>query len=123
LKKEHSMRYSYPLKTTSFEIFGHKAELRAFKEEKEADSYYFSVAFPDILNEADYNFILEDSNGSFVLENLPDINDEKTIDISWSIYCQCLNTEPLVNIHIKLRGTPVYTTCTFWRNHFPSIII
>ena len=122
MSNEHANRYKYPIKTFDFSIFGHAAQIRVFREEEESDSYFFTVAFPNIEEDND-GFILESEGDIYTLEAEPNIESEADIEIMWNIEGESLHCDPLVNISIKMRGTPVNSTSTFWRSSFPKFNI
>ena len=122
MSNEHANRYKYPIKTIDFSIFGHAAQIRLFREE-ERDNYFFTVAFPNIEDEDNDGFVLEEEGDVYTLEAEPDIESKANIEIMWNIEGESLHCDPLVNISIKIKGTPVNSTSTFWRSAFPEFII
>ena len=123
MSNEHDLRYRYPIKILDFSIFGHSAQFRAFREEGESDSYFFTVAFPRITDEGNDGFVLEKEGEVYTLESVPDIETKANTEIGWNIQSSSIHDDPLVDITIKIIETPVNTTSTFWRSSFPRIDI
>lgn len=121
MPNEHNIRYRYPMKTFDFSIFGHSAQIRAFREEGELDSYFFTVGFPNIRDEDNDGFILEKAGDVYRLEAVPNIESKKDVEIRWNIGVDSMHDDPLVAITIKIGGTPVNDTLTFWRSSFPKL--
>lgn len=124
MKYEHANLFLHPIQVTAFKLFERQAEFRIFRSDDDRNSYYCTVAFKNIKDEDNDDFILEklmNYGEQYVLEQVPHVVHGENLQVSRVISDEEDAKNELVIVQVRVKGTPIFGDAVFRKYSLPSI--
>lgn len=118
MKYEHSPQFAYPIQVVPFKLFERQAEFRLFRSEDDRNSYFCTVAFKNMKDEDNDDFILEkplNDGEQYVLEDVPRVIYGDNLHVSRVIPNEEDAKEQLIFVQVRVKGTPIFGDAVFWK--------
>lgn len=124
MKYEHANLFLHPVQVASFKLFERQAELRIFRSDDDRNSYYFTVAFPNIKDEDNDDFVLEkllNYDQQYVLEKVPKVVYGDNLIVTRVIPDEEDAKKDLIFVQVRVKDTPIFGTAVFWKYSLPGV--
>jgi hypothetical protein len=124
MKYEHANIFLHPIQVTSFKLFERQAEFRVFRSDDDRNSYYFSVAFPNIKDEDNDDFVLEkllNYDQQYVLEKVPKVVYGDNLIVTRVIPDEEEAKKTLIFVQVRVKDTPIFGTAVFDKYSLPGV--